>query len=191
MEGNAYIAGDYTGPVYFDSIILPETYDTYEAFVVKYNTNGNVVWAESPANAYVGDITRSICGDIIVTGSFSDTSAFGPTELISTGRNDIFIWNVCKAEPCISTNIEENLLLVSNFKIYPNPVSNKLFVEYRASKERLNVTLYNALGQTIHTALVYGSEGKYTIDMEAYPKGLYMIRFADKGTLNTTKIIKQ
>ena len=193
MEGNAYVTGFYAGPAHFDSITLPGTYNTYTAdiFVVKYNASGNAVWAESAVNGRGNDITRSICGDIIATGSFSDTSALGPTELISAGKSDIFIWNVCKAEPCTSTNIEENPLIASNYKIYPNPVSNQLFVEYTDVKESLNLTLYNTLGQAVHTASVYGSEGKYTIDMEAYPKGLYMIRFVDKGTLNTTKIIKQ
>ena len=190
MEGNAYMTGYYTGPAYFDSITLPGTYNTYTSnvFVVKYNADGNVVWAESAANGAGNDITRSINGDIIVTGNFNDTSAFGPTELSSAGRDDIFIWNVCKVS---STNIKEDLPFVSNYKIYPNPVGNKLYIEYSDVKERLNLTLYNALGQAVHIALVYGSEGKYIIDMETYPRGLYMIRFADKTTLNTIKIIKQ
>ena len=190
MEGNAYVTGFYAGPAHFDSITLPGTYNTYTAdiFVVKYNADGSVVWAESAAKGLGYDIARSINGDIIVTGIFNDTSFFGITELSCAGQDDIFIWNVCKTS---STNIEENLLLVSNYKIYPNPVGNKLYIEYTDVKESINLALYNTLGQTVHTASVYDSEGKYTIDMEAYPKGLYMIRFADKGTLNTIKIIKQ
>ena len=82
------------------------TYDS-NVFVVKYNADESVVWAESAANAYGQDIARSINGDIIVTGSFNDTSAFGPTELSSAGRDDIFIWNVCKVS---STNIKEDLI---------------------------------------------------------------------------------
>ena len=190
MEGNVYVTGYYQGPVYFDSIILPGTYNTYieNVFIVKYNADGSVVWAESAANGRGNDIARSINGDIIVTGIFNDTSAFGTTELSSAGRDDIFIWNVCKTS---STNIEENLPFVSNYKIYPNPVGNKLYIEYPDMKESLNLTLYNTLGQVIHTVHLNASTGKYMIDMEAYPKGVYIIRFADKETLHTIKIIKQ
>ena len=192
MEGNAYVTGYYAGTAYFDSIILPGTYNTFidNVFVVKYNADGRVVWAESAANGQGHDIARSICGDIIVTGSFNDTSVFGATELISAGLSDVFIWNVCKAEPCSSTNIEENLLLVSNYKIYPNPVGNKLFVEYTDAKESLNLTLYNALGQVVHAAAVQDSNGRYMVDMDNYPKGLYVIQLLDKTGLNAFKIIK-
>ena len=190
MEGNAYVTGFYAGPAHFDSITLPGTYNTYtpDIFVVKYNADGIVVWAESAANGSGHDIARSINGDIIVTGSFNDTSAFGTTELSSAGRDDIFIWNVCKVS---STNIKEDLPFVSNYKIYPNPVSNKLYIEYTGVKESLNLKIYNIMGQAIYTAPLYGSEGKYIIEMGDYPNGLYVIQLVDKNSLNTIKIIKQ
>ena len=47
------------------------------------------------------------------------------------------------------------------------------------------------MGQAIHTASLYGSEGKYIIEMNNYPPGFYLIQLIDKNALNTIKIIKQ
>ena len=183
IEGNAYITGEYNGSPYFDSIILPET---YSGFVIKYNASGSIEWVEKLVRGD-NDITSSINGDILVAGTFIDTSAFGTTELISAGNSDIFIWNVCKAS---STNIEENPLIVSNYKIHPNPVINKLYIVHADVKENLNVKIYNALGQVVHAAAVQDSNGRYMVDMDNYPKGLYVIQLLDKTGLNAFKIIK-
>lgn len=43
-EGNIYMTGDFTDDFYIDSTLLTST--TKNAFIAKFNTNGNLIWAD-------------------------------------------------------------------------------------------------------------------------------------------------
>jgi hypothetical protein len=68
--------------------------DVSDAFVVKYNVVGNVVWAKSITGQYdeLGeDVLVDSSGDIIVVGSFnSPTVTAGAQTLTNTGSADVF-----------------------------------------------------------------------------------------------------
>lgn len=91
-SGNVYITGQYGS----DSITFGATTLTNNSFfVVKYDTMGNVLWAQDCLGTYSGhSITTDASGNIYVTGTFSASSiTFGTTTLINSnsGDQDIFI----------------------------------------------------------------------------------------------------
>lgn len=65
-----------------------------DAFVVKYNSSGGVVWAKS-AGSGGNDMTYSIAADInediIATGTFTGNATFGSITLSTNGSGDIFL----------------------------------------------------------------------------------------------------
>jgi hypothetical protein len=96
--GNVFVTGYFTGPVTFGSITLTPFAST-DVFIVKYDTNGNVLWAKS-AGGNVDEEGYSVSadkfGNVYVVGSFvSPTIAFGSTTLTNAtsngGNSDIFI----------------------------------------------------------------------------------------------------
>lgn len=94
-SGNVYVAGYYKSSITFGGTTLT-TAGIDDIFVVKYDTSGNVLWANSAGGAY-GDQALSIAadnsGNVYVTGSFySPTFTFGTISLTnSSSGQDMFI----------------------------------------------------------------------------------------------------
>lgn len=87
-KGNSYLTGFFSDSVYFGSYLLTGLY--VEAFLVKYDVNGNVSWAVQSAIAshsfsYVhgNSIITDEIGNVYLAGEFQDTIAFGTSKLYS------------------------------------------------------------------------------------------------------------
>jgi len=106
QQGNLYLAGDFFGPVSFDSItldgILPSALSYNEGgFVAKLDANWNVTWAKAaeaftdsdatPSFAMFRDIKIDADGNCLITGSFEPRLIVGTNELAGNGGWDIVI----------------------------------------------------------------------------------------------------
>ncbi|MBU1821313.1 MAG: SBBP repeat-containing protein [Bacteroidetes bacterium] len=99
-QGNVYVTGFFNGSINFGHIWLTapvaQTGSVFfgEAFVAKYNTNGEVQWAHRAGGTGV-DQGESIAldrdGNVFVTGSFQETASFGSATLTATNGSDMFI----------------------------------------------------------------------------------------------------
>jgi Secretion system C-terminal sorting domain len=70
-------------------------------------------------------------------------------------------------------SIKNESLQNGNIRVYPNPVSNVLYVE----NMKTNVAeISNVLGQTVKYNLLKSSDLQSTINVSALPKGLYFIK---------------
>jgi hypothetical protein len=99
QNGNSYITGPCGGSViHFDSISLENTAGLY---IVKYDSSGNAIWANSASQGYGASyaITANADGSSFITGYFSsDSITFGSTILYLSphdyygfGIGDIFV----------------------------------------------------------------------------------------------------
>ena len=77
-------------------------------------------------------------------------------------------------------------VLASQFSVYPNPVSNLLYIT--TPKNNYTLGIYNIQGQLIRTPSVYS--GSQTIDYSQYTKGIYLIKFTSNDHTKIFKIIK-
>lgn len=92
---NVYIAGTFGDTLVFDKDTLISPLNG-GVFIVKYDSNGNLVWANSMhGSIYDGtriyDIIFERAGYVYLTGSFTDTIEFNTDTLRSTGLNTAFI----------------------------------------------------------------------------------------------------
>jgi len=71
--------------------------------------------------------------------------------------------------------------------IYPNPANNNFSIT--ASNTIQEVTIYNALGQTVLAK--YVSSNFADMDITTLPKGIYTIKTTVNGTDNFSKLIKE
>lgn len=103
-NGNAYITGSFMYTVDFDPgpglaiLSTSGTYNDFDAFIAKYNNNGDYVWAGRMGNIYSdggNGVTVDKTGNIYVTGSFGGTVDFdigsGVANLTSVGAWGAFI----------------------------------------------------------------------------------------------------
>ncbi|MCB9307928.1 MAG: SBBP repeat-containing protein, partial [Lewinellaceae bacterium] len=91
--GNIYVTGAFRGTATFDSQTLSSSGNS-DAFVVKYDPTGNVLWAiaggGSGSDAGAGIATDAL-GYVYVTGWFSNTATFGSQSVASSGEEDVFV----------------------------------------------------------------------------------------------------
>lgn len=96
-NGNIVITGFFdSNNATFEPITLINTKALYsDIFIVKYNTDGNVVWAKSAGSDYYdysSGISTNSNGDIFVTGYFSGPVInFDSAALTNSGNDDVFI----------------------------------------------------------------------------------------------------
>ena len=69
-------------------------------------------------------------------------------------------------------------------RIYPNPVSDILYVE---GVDVRKIEIFDGTGRQ-----VYVSDNLFTVDMSSYPTGIYYLRVVtDQGKVSTKKIMKR
>jgi len=96
-DGNLYITGRSKFDVIFEdetAPIMPVYYGHTDAFIAKYDTDGNLIWANSaggPEPDWGWGVTTDLAGNVYYTGETSDTAVFGLDTVISDGIRDIFI----------------------------------------------------------------------------------------------------
>jgi len=75
-----------------------------------------------------------------------------------------------------------------SFKVYPNPVSNKLTIE--SSENIKAIEVYNLVGELLQAT--YPTTNSFTIDFSTYVKGVYMIKISSSnGDTSIVKIVKE
>ncbi|KAA5822395.1 S8 family serine peptidase [Algibacter amylolyticus] len=75
------------------------------------------------------------------------------------------------------------------FKIYPNPVYNKLFIELPSEDTTVSVKLYDVLGKEVNSFQITSYQNE--INTTALANGIYFIRVESSVVSKTFKIIKQ
>ncbi len=96
-SGNIYVTGYYYGPtIQFGATALTSA-GFYDMYVVKYNPDGNVIWAKSATSGgtgadYASGVAADRAGNFCVAGySTSSSLQFGLTSLLFRGGGDMFI----------------------------------------------------------------------------------------------------
>ena len=99
--GNIYVTGDFHGTASFvgSSLTLTAKGRYGDGYIVKYDLNGNALWARQFGEVAFAKGNRVVVdskGNSYVVGVFSDTANFGsesnhPVTLISDGLTDMFV----------------------------------------------------------------------------------------------------
>jgi hypothetical protein len=77
---------------------------------------------------------------------------------------------------------------IPNFKIYPNPFSDKINIE-NMENENYDLTIFNKLGQTVRQMQIISNN--VIIDLSGLNDGVYFLRLNNKRNAKTVKMIKK
>jgi len=93
LQGNYYITGTFSNNLYFPNDTLTAV-GTSDAFIAKYDKNGNHIWAKS-AGYQLQTIATSVAingiGEVYITGQFDGRVIFGNDTLYAAAQDfDIF-----------------------------------------------------------------------------------------------------
>ncbi len=139
-------------------------------WIVRIDTNGNVIWQKSMGGS-LGDFGQSMSqtsdgGFVIVGYSYSNNGDVSLHYGIPTYPD---IWVVKLGPEVLSTNETD----FKGFSVYPNPVTDKLFVSGLSSEEKYEI--YSVTGQISKSGKTSGS-AIYVNDLQ---KGVYFIQIKD------------
>ena len=94
-SGNIYYAGTFTTTIKFGSITLSNLTHNINVYLVKYDHNGNVIWAISGKDGQQADaisVATDALGNVYLNGNFnSSIITFGTDTLHSVGSQSIFL----------------------------------------------------------------------------------------------------
>lgn len=96
---NVYVTGSFkSAGLIFGSTTLANTdstENTYDMFLVKYDSTGTILWAKSAtgdSSEYSRSVSTDASGNIYVTGNFdSPTLTFGSTTIVNNGSFDMYL----------------------------------------------------------------------------------------------------
>ncbi|MCT4622901.1 MAG: T9SS type A sorting domain-containing protein, partial [Schleiferiaceae bacterium] len=84
-------------------------------------------------------------------------------------------------------NIGVSELSLPEFKVFPNPADNEVFITLKNIKGTL--TLLNNLGQVIEEKQVDYSTTNLMMDVSTLPAGMYIIQIMNGNDQSTEKLI--
>jgi hypothetical protein len=161
---------------------------TYDTFLSKYDVNGNVLWAKRAGGSdYDAGVSIAVdaSGNAFVTGYFNFSPInFGKDTLVCAGELDIFLAKLASGSLEI-TKFNELL----NFLVYPNPVTEKLTLEFSVEKPEIEYEILNIEGRGLLKGII--KESSRTIDVSTLENGVYKLKVKGEKTIQVTKFIKK
>ncbi|MBK7854849.1 MAG: SBBP repeat-containing protein [Bacteroidetes bacterium] len=167
--GNVYVTGFYaSSSVSFGSITLSLS-NNPQLFLVKYDANGNVMWAFAEGGNN-NDFSNAICldlnGDIFITGSYqSDSISFGLTTLYPMGAYDVFVAKSGGVALGLQ-NYDYDMAI----NIFPNPFNEQIEIKSK-SNEPSEVIFYDITSRKL---LQQKFTNSVSLNTEQLEKGIYI-----------------
>jgi len=186
-SGNVFVTGVFgSSPMTFGTYTLTKVGGS-DIFLVKYDPNGNVLWAKSAGGTnedWGNSVTTDATGSVFVTGSFESSSVtFGTYTLTNAGDGDIFV-----AKFGTSTGIEE-IPAENNINIFPNPASDYIYINstFFDGSGMWEYQIYDILGNCVQSGTIESNK----INISQLSSGFYTVRFFNGGKQVIEKLMKE
>ncbi|PHQ28698.1 T9SS type A sorting domain-containing protein [Leeuwenhoekiella nanhaiensis] len=155
----------------------------------------------------VGDTVQWVFGEYlpqnIVNTSFGAPSDFGITQRLAKGSVYEYVFNKkgiytfessAKKSLKGSIKVSDSKSVVSQtadgYKIYPNPVKDRLFFESPSLSNSLDITFYDVLGKKVKQDKVSSALASSGLDVSTLKRGVYLIQIDNGSRSFTQKLIK-
>ena len=86
-------------------------------------------------------------------------------------------------------SIKEQVQISSNFKFFPNPVHEQLFVHLSDLKQQGVIVIYSLLGEKVFEQQAIAKTIE-TINVDSFPKGIYILKIETSDEVFSSKFIK-
>lgn len=92
-----------------------------------------------------------------------------------------YVANVLAARNAVQTNLA----------VYPNPAQNQLNVPHTAASRDARVTVFSTTGSKVAAFAVQSGSTETAVDLNALPKGLYLVEYTDGMQRSSARIVKE
>lgn len=142
----------YNQPVSNDGLEGYISYDCGENWTRVYAKSGSALSTTNPIGPFFIPASNQWATDTItIAVEPGATSALFKFEAISAWGNNLYLDNI-KAEGVEIVSSLDPVLFDTQPTVYPNPSAGQSTLQFDVSdRQRMNISLYNAIGQPIHT----------------------------------------
>ncbi|GAA4362377.1 hypothetical protein GCM10023185_30250 [Hymenobacter saemangeumensis] len=173
-RGGFYVTGGFQGAATFGATTLSAVGEE-ALFVVRYDGQGNAVWADKATNANASSasiglgVAADANGNAYVTGAMLGTVQFGSLAA-TTGGIDAFVARLSAGTVLASGPAAATLAL----EAYPNPATGSTTLRLPAGGGHLLLT--DALGRTVREQALPTAAGACPVSLAGLAPGLYQLR---------------
>ena len=195
---NLYACGSAWDTIIFGGMSAPSVSAGHcpNAYVVKYDTSGNLKWLTSTetvvcqtGGAGFFGIDSDGNGNVYVTGQSSGTVTYGFDTLDAYGITlDMVVAKLTDLDFVpLSTDEIDMGLSKSSLLAFPNPTNQRL--ELSVQQGTLGqITMLDLQGKVVFSKNVKGAK-QTVLDVSGFPEGMYFVRRELNGSVETAKII--
>ncbi len=119
-------------------------------------------------------------GDGFTSNKFSVTHRYQNTGIYKIKLVLTSLANGCKDSSIVTVEILPSSITsiqnLSSLNLYPNPAGNVLYIESDDIANTSTITIYDAKGMEVKTAVLTAENGVVKMDVEGLPTGVYMIQ---------------
>jgi hypothetical protein len=195
VNGNAFVTGYFQSPpITFDSVTLtpPPANCSYNSspscdpmFIVKYDSNGNVLCASSLASGNGSSVSADHFGNAYVGGWFAVNPFIVNTDTLPfAGTQNVFVGKFSSGNNVAVNELSKR----KSISVYPNPSSGKFIVQMYNCQAGAKVTVRDILGNCLFEKNCQG-ESNQEINLSCQSKGIYFLEMVSDGERVVKKMI--
>ncbi len=143
-------------------------------------------------NAQVQQEVIASAGGYNVNGDLSISWTLGETIIPTfTSQDGTLILTHGFQQQLIITAVEENLAVLVNLKVFPNPSSDFVNIQFDSPLDgEVNLYIIDSQGKIVKTDIVEPSMVDKQINLQDVPAGIYYLRLTKGKLVNVYKVIK-
>ncbi len=196
LNGNSYLSGALASPsIAFGSMVLTVPPNCPgpacdPMFIVKYDSNGDAVCAETFFSgggwAYGNAICADHFGNAFISGSFqTNPYIIGNDTLSLSASATVFTAKFT----CGATGVNETAGSSNHLEVFPNPFSNQLKIITGLVKQKAELEVYDVFGRTIYFQKFL--TGNSMLNTGNWQKGIYLLKLNTGVEEIVKKIVKE
>lgn len=180
-NGQAFFSGTYQGTVNLPSS-LPSVNDGSAGFILATDQAGQALWARSVngQGQIFGSQLYHFNNTIWLGGTFNERINLEDQSLSAVGGFDAFLVSLSLSPTTTASPSNDHFL-----KLFPNPVSDTLYLESR--HEITHLRLEDTEGKVVFSS----KKSVAQIDLSHLPIGVYFLRYEIKGQLQSKVVLIQ
>jgi len=129
-------------------------------------------------------------GGYNTSGGVSISWTLGET-IIPTYQNGNLILTHGFQQQLIVTAVEENLDILVNIKVFPNPASDNLNIRFEEPVDgEVVITIHDSQGRLIKTEMIEATTTEKQINLQDLGAGVYFLRMTKGKLVNVYKVVK-
>ena len=188
--GNTYFIGSFSGNATFGSFNLTAQ-GAQDMFIARYDSGGNCIGVFNVgginSNTIGNTVSVDINGQVICTGTFTNSFNIGPQSFTEYGWGDGFVAKLDAITGKMENKSPNNQLL-----IYANPTQGKCNItipDEFANEKQLTLTVYDNIGREIQVQTITMHVGKIKLNLTAQAKGMYHVSLSNGSKVYNGKIV--